>query len=132
MTEVPEAVRRWHEVVDCADDARRSALLRDLLTDQVVFRSPAVHTPAEGREAATAYLEAAMAVLGPVMHYERELVTGDSACLEFRAELDGKQVQGVDLIRWDDAGRIVEFTVLVRPLKGLHALMEQMVAALGR
>jgi hypothetical protein len=131
VTQVPEAVRRWHEVVDCADPARRSALLQDLLSEEVVFRSPAVHTPAEGREAATAYLEAAMVVLGPVMHYERELVTGDSACLEFRAELDGKQVQGVDLIRWDAAGQIVDFTVLVRPIQGLHALMGQMVAALG-
>jgi hypothetical protein len=128
----PDAVRRWHQVVHCTDPERRSGLLADLLADDVVFRSPAVHAPAEGRVPATAYLEAAMVVLGPVLHYERELVTGDSACLEFRAELGGKQLQGVDLIRWNDAGLIVDFTVLVRPVQGLQALIERMAAELAR
>ncbi len=126
----PDAVRRWHAVVDCADPARRSALLSDLLADDVVFRSPAVHRPQEGRALSTAYLEAAMVVLGPTLTYERELVTGDSACLEFRADLGGVVVHGVDLLRWDEDGRLVDFTVMVRPMKGLQALVERMAEQL--
>ncbi len=123
---VPDAVRRWHAVVGCIDPAVRSSLLADLLADDVVFRSPAVHTPQEGRAPTTAYLEAAMVVLGPTLSYERELVTGHSACLEFRADLGGVVVHGVDLLRWDDEGRLVDFTVMVRPMKGLQALVERM------
>lgn len=126
----PTAVRRWHDVVAATDPATRSALLDALLTDDVVFRSPAVHTPQEGRVLTTAYLEAAMVVLGPTLRYERELVTGDSAVLEFHADLDGVQVHGVDVLRWGDDGRLVEFTVMVRPLRGLQALVERMGAQL--
>lgn len=126
----PDAVRRWHAVVDCADPSERSALLTDLLADDVVFRSPAVHAAQEGRRLTTAYLEAAMVVLGPTLTYERELVTGASACLEFRADLDGIAVHGVDLLRWDDDGRLVDFTVMVRPMKGLQALVARMAAQL--
>ena len=128
---VPDAVRRWHAVVHCHDPVLRSTLLADLLADDVVFRSPAVHTPQEGRTLTTAYLEAAMVVLGPTLIYERELVTGRSACLEFRADLGGIAVHGVDLLRWDGDGRLVDFTVMVRPMKGLHTLVAQMAQQLG-
>ncbi|MEO7061808.1 MAG: nuclear transport factor 2 family protein [Lapillicoccus sp.] len=126
----PETVRRWHEVVDCPDPVRRSALLADLLGDDPVFHSPAVHSAQPGRALTTRYLEAAMVVLGPTLTYERELVTGDSAALEFRADLEGMAVHGIDLIRWGDDGRIVDFTVMVRPMKGLQALVERMAAQL--
>jgi hypothetical protein len=125
-----DVVRRWHEVVDCQDAERRSALLADLLADDVTFRSPAVFTPAEGRAATTAYLEAAMVVLGPTLAYEREVVQGDSAVLEFRADLDGTEVHGIDFLRWDADGRLVDFTVMARPIKGLDALIGRMAAQL--
>lgn len=127
---LPDPLRRWHEIIDATDVTQRSALLADLLADDVVFRSPAVHTPQAGRRLATAYLEAAMVVLRPTVTYERELVTGDSACLEFHADLDGMSVHGVDIMRWDDDGRVVDFTVMVRPMKGLQALIARMAAQL--
>ena len=127
----PAPVRAWHAVVEADDPVTRDRLLAGLLADDVVFRSPAVHTPQEGRDLATAYLRAAVAVLGPTLRYERLLLGEQSACLEFRAELDGMQVHGVDLLRWDGSDHLVEFTVMVRPLRGLTALVEHMGAQLG-
>lgn len=131
-TVAPEAVRRWHEVLACTETARRDAQLEALLDDDVVFCSPAVHTPQRGRLLTTAYLRAAMEVLGPTLSYERQLIGEDSAVLEFRADLDGTLVHGVDLLRWGDDDRLVEFTVMVRPLRALQALVERMGAELAR
>lgn len=93
-----------------------------------------MHTPQEGKATATAYLSAALVVLGPTLAYQHEWVEGEddtgSAVLEFTAEIDGKALHGVDMLRWT-AGRVSEFTVMVRPLKGLHALMTPMAALLA-
>lgn len=129
--ELPDAVRRWHAVVDAQDATTRDRLLEDLLAPDVVFRSPAVHTPQAGRDLTRAYLRAAVVVLGPTLTYERELTGDDSACLEFHADLGGTWVHGVDLLRWGPDGRLVEFTVLVRPLRGLQRLVELMQAQLS-
>lgn len=124
----PVPVRAWHDIVRTQDLDRLDALL----ADDVVFRSPAVHTPQEGKALTTAYLTAALLVLGPGLTYHRELVGEDSAMLEFTTVVGGKQVHGIDLMRWDDDGRLVEFTVMVRPLQGLTALVEAMGEALQR
>jgi SnoaL-like domain len=107
----PETITRWHEVVEAKDPA----LLDALLADDAVFRSPAVHTPQQGKELTTAYLSAALVVLGPTLNYQHEWYDASSAILEFTAELEGLTVHGIDMIRWDDTGRITEFTVMVRP-----------------
>jgi hypothetical protein len=119
---MPAAVAAWHRLVESRDPAG----LASLLAQDVVFRSPAVHTPQEGREITTAYLTAALAVLGPTVRYEHEWYSADSAVLEFKADIDGIAVHGVDMMRFDADGRIVEFTVMVRPMKGLNRLVEEM------
>lgn len=124
--EMPETIARWHEVVETKDPARLDALL----ADDAVFRSPAVHTPQEGKALTTAYLRAAMVVIGPTLTYRSEWYAADSAVLEFTAELDGLTVHGVDMIRWGADGRITEFTVMVRPFKGLQQLMDRMLVEL--
>ena len=91
-----------------------------------------MHTPQEGRELTTAYLSAAMVVLGPTLEYVREWYADGSAVLEFRADLDGLSVHGIDMLTWGADGRLTEFTVMVRPLKGLIKLMELMAAELTR
>ncbi len=127
MTEqIPAPVAAWHRIVDAHDPTG----LATLLADDVVFRSPAVHTPQEGRALAQAYLTAALAVLGPSIRYDREWYAPDGAVLEFHADLDGLLVHGVDLMRFDADGRIVEFTVMVRPLRALSRLVEEMGRAL--
>ena len=123
----PAAVRAWHEVAE----ARDPALLADLLADDAVFRSPAVYAPQPGKAVTTAYLSAALVVLGPTLRYVEEWHGERSAVLELEADLDATFVQGVDMLRWDDHGRITEFTVMVRPLRGLQALIERMAAQLG-
>ena len=121
------ALAAWHALVD----ARDAAGLDALLADDVVFHSPVVHTPQRGKAIAKQYLSAAIAVFGnPSFRYVREVVGERDALLEFEVEIDGVQVNGVDLIRWDDDGKIVDFKVLVRPLKALLAIQQRMAALL--
>jgi hypothetical protein len=122
MQEQPPAVKAWHAVVESGDPA----LLDDLLADDVVFRSPAVFAPQPGKELTVRYLRGAMAVLGPSLRYLGEWYGPSSAVLEFEAELDGLYVHGVDMLRWDDEDRLVGFTVMVRPMRGLTKLVELM------
>jgi hypothetical protein len=111
--------------------------LDDLLADDCVFRSPAVHTPQEGKDTTAHYLRSALVVLGPTLTYRREWYAERSAVLQFEATLDGPEgrsisVDGIDMITWGDDGRITEFAVMVRPVKALHRLMELMAAELFR
>lgn len=134
-------VEEWHRIVRERDfDA-----LVELLDEDVVFHSPIVHSPQEGRELTRLYLAAAFEVLaggragasagsGPDgFHYVREVVGERDAVFEFVTDLDGIVVNGVDMIRWNDAGRIVDFKVMVRPLKAIqkvHGLMASMLERL--
>ena len=113
----------WHEFVASRDPGR----LEKLLADEVVFHSPVVHTPQRGKAIAMLYLRGAMQVLGtPAFRYEREIRGECDALLEFATEIDGITINGVDLIRWDGAGQIVDFKVMVRPLKAIHLLHQKM------
>ncbi|WP_205470872.1 nuclear transport factor 2 family protein [Nocardioides sp. SYSU D00038] len=131
MVTLPAPLAAWHAIADRRDATDPADLLADLLAHDVVFRSPAVHTPQEGRALTTAYLSAALVVLGPTLRYRREWWDDTSAVLEFEAELDGFTVHGVDMLTWNDAGRLVDFTVMVRPFTGLTRLMELMAAQLA-
>jgi SnoaL-like domain len=122
MTTMPPPVTAWHRIAGSRD----ASLLPELLADDIVFRSPAVHTPQAGRARATAYLSAALVVLGPSLRYRREWYGEDSAVLEFEAELDGLSVHGVDMLQWNADGRLVDFTVMVRPMRGLQQLITHM------
>lgn len=107
------------------------AVLHDMLHDDVVFRSPVVHTPQEGKAITFAYLTAAGNTLGgDTFKYTRVFDSGDKAVLEFECVMDGISVNGIDMIEWDAAGKIIDFKVMVRPLKGMqvvHAAMGKML-----
>lgn len=122
MPEQPSALRSWHAVVESRDPA----LLDGLLADDVVFRSPAVFTPQQGKAVTAHYLSSAIAVLGPSLRYVSEWYDQASAVLEFEAELEGSYVHGVDMLRWNGDGKLVSFTVMVRPMRGLQKLVELM------
>src|SRR5580704_4009084 len=98
MSEQPAVLRAWHSLVESRDPA----LLDDLLADDVVFRSPAVFKPQEGKVLTTLYLAGAITVLGPTLRYVAQWHDQNSAVLEFEAELDGTYVHGVDMLRWND------------------------------
>jgi hypothetical protein len=117
----------WHRLVQNRD----ASGLNDLLADDVVFHSPVVHTPQHGRKLTAWYLSAAFSVFfNPTFRYVREIVGASDAMLEFETEIDGILVNGVDLIKWNDAGRIVEFKVMLRPLKAINLIHQRMGAML--
>ena len=121
------AVAEWHRIVREHDEGA----LPKLLADDVVFHSPVVHTPQRGRLAATRVLAAAVQVFGnPTFRYVRELHAANEAVLEFLVDIEGIEVNGVDMIRWNDDGHIAEFKVMLRPLKAINLIHQKMAALL--
>jgi hypothetical protein len=110
--------------------------LRELLHPDAVFESPVVHTPQRGRDITFKYLASAEKVLGgPGFKYVGEWRNATGAVLEFENEIEGIKLNGVDIITFDDAGRITHFKVMVRPLKAinlLHRLMGEQLAAMSK
>lgn len=128
MSAAHGGVAAWHAYMNSDCDA---ALLSAQLAEDAVFHSPVVHTPQEGKAKVMMYLLAAAKVLGnDSFRYVRELVDGQDACLEFTAEIDGIKINGIDLIRFGDDGKIKDFKVMVRPLKAVNKLWELMAAQL--
>ena len=122
-----DPVAAWHELVR----AQNPAGLKDLLDDDAVFISPVVHTPQRGKKLALAYLTAAFHVFfNPTFRYVREIIGPTDAMLEFETEIDGISVNGVDIIKWNAAGMIVEFKVMIRPLKAINLIHQRMAAML--
>lgn len=106
--------------------------LSKILAENVVFKSPVVHTPQEGKAITMAYLLAAGETLGnDSFRYVRVFDNDTRAVLEFETVMDGVLVNGVDMIEWNAAGEITDFKVMVRPLKAIqtvHAAMGAMLA----
>jgi hypothetical protein len=135
---IERVVERWHQHL-------RGELpggLDELLADDVVFYSPIVYTPQRGKAITRLYLDAAGSTLsgeaptggqgssGGRFRYTKQVMAGDTAVLEFETTVEGKYVNGVDIIRCDDDGRIVELRVMVRPLQAVNVVHEQMRAAI--
>lgn len=117
-------VAAWHAYMAGGGDPQA---LRDMLAEDAVFHSPVVHSPQAGRDKVFAYLHAASHVLGgDDFRYEREIIDGDQAMLEFATTLDGIHINGVDIIRWNNDGKIIDFKVMVRPLKAINKVWEKM------
>ncbi|MCL6414096.1 nuclear transport factor 2 family protein [Aestuariirhabdus sp. Z084] len=120
---IEQTLAHWHQLLDSKDPAG----LQALLADEVVFHSPVVHTPQIGKPLTTMYLTAAMQVLAnPSFRYLREVSTGQDAILEFETEIGGIHINGVDMIRCDDEGKIVDFKVMLRPLKAVNMVHQMM------
>lgn len=117
----------WHQLVA----ARNTKGLDALLADGVVFHSPVVHTPQAGKAITTHYLTAAFHVFfNESFRYVREVAGPRDAVLEFQVNIDGVAVNGVDMLKWNDEGKIVEFKVLIRPLKAINLIHQKMAAML--
>jgi SnoaL-like domain len=113
-----------------AVEARDLEAMQEALHPDLVFRSPAVFRPYEGREAAMGLLRHVVEVLAD-LEYVDHLETGGSHALFFRATVGDKQVDGVDYCQVDAEGLVTELTVYVRPATGLAALGEAMAARIG-
>jgi len=120
-------LRTWHELVRARDVKGLDALL----AENVVFHSPVVHRPQAGKAITIKYLTAAFYVFfSESFRYVRELSGPRDAVLEFQVEIDGISVNGVDMLKWDDEGRIVEFKVMIRPLQAVNLIHQKMAAML--
>ena len=128
---IEQVVERWEQFLS----GDLPGGLDELLADDVVFYSPVVFTPQRGKDVTTLYLQAAGQTLtgagDQAFRYTKQVLAGDVAVLEFETSLDGKHVNGVDIIRCDSAGRIVEFRVMIRPLQAINAVHEAMRAMLA-
>lgn len=126
---IKDPIAHWHHIVESRD----ADLLDAWLDDDVVFLSPVIHTPQQGKAITTFYLAAAMQVLGNEhFRYVREIVGPQDAMLEFKTEVNGIEINGVDILHWNNDNRITEFKVMVRPLKAIQLLHAQMKAALSQ
>ncbi|MFJ2487653.1 nuclear transport factor 2 family protein [Pseudomonas sp. NPDC087639] len=123
-----ESLNRWHEMIRTGD----LSALPTLLDANAVFRSPMAHTPYPGAQVVAMILNTVFKVFED-FEYHRELSTADglNVILEFSAKVGSKELKGIDMIRFDEHGKIVEFEVMVRPLSGLQALGEEMGRRLG-
>ncbi|MDG1581847.1 nuclear transport factor 2 family protein [Pseudomonas sp. GOM6] len=117
------SLQRWHQFVAAQD----LSPLPELLHPQAVFRSPMAHTPYPGAQVVNLILNTVLKVFQDFA-YHRELATADglNVVLEFSAKVGGRELKGIDMIRFDEDGKIVEFEVMVRPMSGLAALGEEM------
>lgn len=122
-----ETLSGWHRFVE----ARSTDILQPLFAESTVFRSPFVHLPIPGRPAS-------LLIIGTVVQifenfrYHRTFVAGShDVALEFSANIGTLDLKGVDLVKFDKAGKIVEFEVMIRPFRALQALSDQMSARIG-
>ena len=111
----PKPIAVWHECV--ARNDLTSFL--ELVTEDAVFQSPAIHTPQVGKAKVEMYLRGALMVLNnPSFRYVDEWIKPGAAVLEFEGSVGGMAINGVDLIRWNEEERVTGFKVMVRPFKG--------------
>jgi hypothetical protein len=120
---IENTVAAWHKLLETKD----AAGLDDILADNVVFHSPIVHTPQEGKPITKLYLTAALYVFNNgSFKYLRKIISGNNAVLEFTTTIDGITVNGVDMITWGADGRITDFKVMIRPLKAINLIHKMM------
>lgn len=117
----------WRRLVDSKDIAG----VDSLLAENVVFHSPVVDTPQTGKAITRQYLAAVFDIFSQhSFRYVREVVGEHDAVLEFLVEIDGVSVNGVDMITWEDEGKIVEFKVMLRPLKAIKVMQRRVAEVL--
>ncbi len=119
----------WHEYISSADHDPKK--LAAILADDVVFHSPVVHSPQRGKDITMMYLMGAAAVLGnDEFKYIGEWRSENGAVLEFNTVIDDIEIDGIDMITWNEDGLITEFKVMVRPLKAINLVHAKMGAML--
>ena len=124
---IKTTIAHWHNLLESGN----AAGLDSLLADNAVFHSPIVHTPQYGKALTQLYLSAAFMVFyNDTFTYVREVIGERDAVLEFQVEIDGILVNGVDMIKCDDEGKIIEFKVMVRPLKAVNLIHQKMMVML--
>lgn len=118
-------LERWHSVVFNGD----LKLLSQILDDNVEFHSPTLWAPKIGKPITQYILQMVLDIFED-FEYHRQWVDGNNMALEFSARVDDKQIKGIDLIQWDDNGKIIHFEVMLRPMNGLQVMFDKMTERL--
>ena len=120
-----QSLEKWHQMIKTGDLTN----LNDLLADDVVFRSPVAFKPYEGKHVVFFILTNVIQVFENFT-YHREFYTedGENVVLEFSANVSGKSLKGIDMVRFNAQGKIIDFEVMIRPMSGLATLAEKMGA----
>ena len=127
MKEAKNLIDKWHEVLG-NDDPK---LLENIISEDAVFSSPVVFTPMEGKNITMMYLHAAGQSFNmEKFKYTKEIHDGMNSVLEFETYIDDISVNGVDIIEWNEDGKICNFKVMIRPFKAVQKVQEKMIAAL--
>ncbi len=122
-----KSLAKWHAMIAKLDLSE----LESIVADDAVFRSPVANSPYPGQKVVCIVLRGAMTVFQDFV-YHREFASGDrDVCLEFAARVGDKALKGVDLVKFGEDGKIVEFEVMVRPGTGVMALGEAMKSTVG-
>ena len=130
---IRENIKKWHDHIK----GEFPGGLDELLADDVIFYSPIVFSPQNGKELTTLYLMAAGNTFGgdktkdgtlegSSFKYTKEILEGNQEMLEFETQIDGKYINGVDIITFNESGKISEFKVMIRPLQAVQIIHEQM------
>lgn len=126
MNTLPDGLVKWHRFVSEKD----TQALAEALAGDVLFRSPFLWKPKEGKATAILYLSSAVRVLEDFT-YNRQFVGDNAVVLEFSAHIGSLSVKGVDIIQFNAEGQIIDFEVMVRPANGLQALAMAMAQQLA-
>lgn len=118
----------WHTVFKSQELDK----LDKIIADNAVFTSPVVFKPMEGKEITKMYLFAAGQSFNmDKFKYIREVHDGTNSVLEFETFIDDISVNGVDMIKWNNEGKIIDFKVMIRPLKAVQKVQEKMIESLN-
>jgi len=124
---IQQTLNKWHDFVKQGNVND----LQDILSKEVVFHSPVLHTPQKGKALTFMYLYAAYQVFKDTdFVYKKQVIENNQAVLEFETTINGTIINGVDIIECDDMGLIIEFKVMIRPLQGLQKLQQKMMEML--
>ena len=127
MDNAKSLIKKWHKVIK-TDNLE---LLNDIIADNAIFSSPVVFKPMEGKEITMMYLNAAGESFNmEKFEYTREIHDGMNSVLEFETYIDEVSVNGVDMIEWNEDGKISNFKVMIRPYKAVQKVQEKMIEAL--
>lgn len=127
MSKAKNLIHKWHEVIE-SDDLK---MLDKIIADDAVFSSPVVFKPMEGKEITMMYLHAAGQSFNmEKFKYTKEIHDDMNSVLEFETYIDDISVNGVDMIEWNEDGKISNFKVMIRPFKAVQKVQEKMIEAL--
>jgi hypothetical protein len=129
MTEIPTD-SHGHSPFRAAVERKDASRLGEVLAADVHFRSPVVFAPYEGRDTVAALLQVVGGILLPALRYRWQVREGDREVLCFTSRVGERDVEGVDLLRYDDDGLVAELVVMMRPASGLVAVRDAIAAAL--